>query len=205
MSIPWARSDMIYWNPAVQIRDCDHQLELERDRTCIQQTSSIISHGSVRSSSGDTVSTEHFGENVVAPIPTVFYHNMWSTPLINKWWSKNAERCARRRHQTARKARANRYKSAGTHVSNPEILLAEIWITHTQRDTRARGYHSCSLFAISWAPLLRRNCWLTSLDTFICYTIYRPICLPCLFLYTLVKYMVAYSKEYNAINHIGPW
>lgn len=76
----WARSDMIYWNPAVQIRDCDHQLELERDRTCIQQTSSIISHGSFRSSSGDTVSTEHFGENVVEPIPTVFYHNMWSSP-----------------------------------------------------------------------------------------------------------------------------
>jgi len=75
---------MIYWNPAVQVRDCDHQLELVRDRTCIQQTSSIISHGSVLSSCGDTVSSEHFGENVVEPIPTVIYHNMWSSPLINR-------------------------------------------------------------------------------------------------------------------------
>lgn len=111
LNVPWARSDMIYWNPAVQIRVCDHQLELERDRTCIQQTSSLISHGSVRSSSRDTVSTEHFGENVVEAIPTVFYHNMWSSPSIKREIVSDDRRTQRGARGDAIKLRVKRERT----------------------------------------------------------------------------------------------
>lgn len=110
LSSPCARSDMIYWNPAVQICVCDHQLELERDCTCIRQTS-LISHGSARSSSGDTVSTEHFGENIVEPTPTMSYHNIWSSPSINREMVNDDRRTQRGARGDAIKLRVKRERT----------------------------------------------------------------------------------------------
>lgn len=99
---------MIYWNPAVQICVCGHQLELES--TCIRQTS-LISHGSARSSSGDTVSTEHFGENIVEPTPTMCYHNIWSSPSIKREIVSDDRRTQRGARGDAIKLRVKRERT----------------------------------------------------------------------------------------------